>query len=117
MAILISCLGLLGLVIHTTERRRKEIGIRKILGANLFQLNYLLSKDFLKLVFIAFVIAAPIAWYGLHNWLEEFATKTDLSWWIFALSGIVMVVVSLLIMTIKTIKSAMANPVKSLRTE
>ena len=117
LAILISCLGLLGLVIHTTERRRKEIGIRKILGANLFQLNYLLSKDFLKLVFIAFVIAAPIAWYGLHNWLEEFATKTDLSWWIFALSGIVMVVVSLLIMTIKTIKSAMANPVKSLRTE
>tara|TARA_R110002051_G_scaffold143507_5_gene216484 strand:+ start:42081 stop:44531 length:2451 start_codon:yes stop_codon:yes gene_type:complete len=117
LAILISCLGLFGLVIHTTERRTKEIGIRKILGANIFQLNFLLSKDFLKLVLIAFVIAAPIAWYGLHNWLKEFANKTELSWWIFALSGISMVVISLLIMTIKTLNSANTNPVKSLRTE
>ncbi|MDP5062857.1 MAG: hypothetical protein NWP64_13125, partial [Maribacter sp.] len=77
----------------------------------------LLSKDFLKLVFIAFVIATPISWYVLNNWLEEFATKTDLSWWIFALSGIAMVVISLLIMTIKTLNSAKANPVKSLRSE
>lgn len=117
LAILISCLGLFGLVIHTTERRTKEIGIRKILGANIFQLNFLLSKDFLKLVLIAFVIAAPIAWYGLNNWLEEFANKTELSWWIFAISGISMVVISLLIMTIKTLNSANTNPVKSLRTE
>ncbi|WP_405400713.1 ABC transporter permease [Maribacter sp. Asnod2-G09] len=117
LAILISCLGLFGLVIHTTERRTKEIGIRKILGANIFQLNFLLSKDFLKLVLIAFIIAAPIAWYGLHNWLEEFANKTELSWWIFALSGASMVVISLLIMTIKTLNSAKSNPVKSLRTE
>lgn len=117
LAILISCLGLFGLVIHTTERRTKEIGIRKILGANIFQLNILLSKDFLKLVLIAFVIAAPIAWYGLHSWLEEFANKTELSWWVFALSGILMVVISLLIMTIKTLNSANTNPIKSLRTE
>jgi len=117
LAILISCLGLFGLVIHTTERRTKEIGIRKILGANIFQLNFLLSKDFLKLVLIAFIIAAPVAWYGLHNWLEEFANKTELSWWIFALSGVSMVVISLLIMTIKTLNSAKSNPVKSLRTE
>ncbi|MEP2237245.1 MAG: ABC transporter permease [Maribacter sp.] len=117
LAILISCLGLFGLVIHTTERRTKEIGIRKILGANIFQLNFMLSKDFLKLVLIAFVIAAPVAWYGLHNWLEEFANKTELSWWIFALSGVSMVVVSLLIITIKTLNSAKSNPVKSLRTE
>ena len=117
LAILISCLGLFGLVIHTTERRTKEIGIRKILGANIFQLNFLLSKDFLKLVLIAFIIAAPIAWYGLHNWLEEFANKTELSWWVFALSGVSMVLISLLIMTIKTLNSAKSNPVKSLRTE
>lgn len=117
LAILISCLGLFGLVIHTTERRTKEVGIRKILGANIFQLNMLLSKDFLKLVLIAFIIAAPIAWYGLHNWLEGFANKTELSWWIFALSGVSMVVISLLIMTIKTLSSANTNPVKSLRTE
>jgi ABC-type antimicrobial peptide transport system permease subunit len=117
LAILISCLGLFGLVIHTTERRTKEIGIRKILGANLFQLNFLLSKDFLKLVLIAFLIATPIAWYGLNQWLEGFANKTTLSWWIFALSGVSMIVISLLIMTIKTINSANTNPVKSLRTE
>ncbi|MDF4203651.1 ABC transporter permease [Maribacter sp. SA7] len=117
LAILISCLGLFGLVINTTERRTKEIGIRKILGANIFQLNILLSKDFLKLVLIAFVIATPIAWYGLHSWLEEFANKTELSWWVFALSGILMVVISLLIMTIKTLNSANTNPIKSLRTE
>jgi ABC-type antimicrobial peptide transport system permease subunit len=117
LAILISCLGLFGLVIHTTERRTKEIGIRKILGANLLQLNFLLSKDFLKLVLIAFLIATPIAWYGLNQWLEGFANKTTLSWWIFALSGLSMIVISLLIMTIKTINSANTNPVKSLRTE
>lgn len=117
LAILISCLGLFGLVIHTTERRTKEIGIRKILGANLFQLNFLLSKDFLKLVLIAFVIATPIAWYGLNQWLEGFANKTTLSWWIFVVSGMSMIVISLLIMTIKTINSANTNPVKSLRTE
>ena len=117
LAIFISCLGLFGLVIHTTERRTKEIGIRKILGANLFQLNFLLSKEFLKLVLIAFVIATPIAWYGLNYWLEGFANKTTLSWWIFALSGLSMIVISLLIMTIKTINSANTNPVKSLRTE
>ena len=117
LAILISCLGLFGLVIHTTERRTKEIGIRKILGANLFQLNFLLSKEFLKLVLIAFLIATPIAWYGLNYWLEGFANKATLSWWIFALSGFLMILISLLIMTIKTINSANTNPVKSLRTE
>ena len=117
LAILISCLGLLGLVMHTTERRTKEIGVRKILGASILQLNLLLSKDFLKLVLIAFVIAAPIAWYGLSYWLEEFAYKTNVSWWIFALSGLTMIVMALVIMSIKTIAAANTNPVKSLRTE
>lgn len=117
LSILISCLGLLGLVIHTTERRRKEIGIRKILGASIIQLNLLLSKDFLVLVGLAFVIAAPIAWWGLHNWLQDFAYKTNISWWIFLLSGLGMVSIAIIIITIKTISTAIANPVKSLRTE
>ncbi len=117
LAILISCLGLLGLVIHTTERRIKEIGIRKILGASLLQLNVLLSKEFLKLVLIAFLIASPIAWFGINYWLEGFAYKTTFSWWIFGLSGLLMLFAALAIISIKTIASANTNPVKSLRTE
>ncbi|WP_273568246.1 ABC transporter permease [Maribacter halichondriae] len=117
LAILISCLGLLGLVIHTTERRTREIGIRKVLGASLAQLNLLLCKEFLILVGIAFIIAAPIAWYGLNNWLQDFAYKTELSWWVFVVSGVAMLVISLIIMSIRTIAKANANPVKSLRTE
>ena len=117
LAILISCLGLLGLVIHTTERRVKEIGIRKILGASLLQLNMLLSKEFLKLVLIAFLIASPIAWYVINYWLEGFANKTTVSWWLFGLGGLLMLVMALIIISIKTIASANKNPVKSLRTE
>lgn len=117
LSIIISCLGLLGLVVYTTERRTKEIGIRKVLGATLTQLNLLLCKDFLILVGIAFVIAAPIAWYGINIWLEEFAYKTNMSWWIFLLSGTAMGIISLIIMSIRTIAKANANPVKSLRTE
>ncbi len=117
LAILISCLGLLGLVIHTTERRTKEIGIRKVLGASLTQLNFLLCKEFLVLVGIAFLLAVPIAWYGLHNWLQDFAYKTDLSWWVFLLGGVAMVFVALLVTSIRTIAAANANPVESLRTE
>ncbi len=117
LAILISCLGLLGLVVHTTEKRTKEIGIRKVLGASLMQLNVLLCKEFLILVGIAFAIAAPIAWWGLHNWLEGFAHKTDMSWWIFLLSGLAMVLIALAIISIRTIAAANTNPVKSLRSE
>ncbi len=117
LSIAISCLGLLGLVVYTTERRTKEIGIRKVLGASLAQLNLLLCKEFLILVAIAFVIAAPIAWYGINYWLEEFAYKTAMSWWVFALSGIAMLLIALIIMSIRTIAKANANPVKSLRTE
>jgi ABC-type antimicrobial peptide transport system permease subunit len=117
LAILISCLGLLGLVIYTTERRTKEIGIRKVLGASLAQLNFLLCKEFLVLVGIALLIAGPIAWWGLQLWLETFAYKTILSWWVFILSGMAMIGVALVVMSIKTMASARANPVKSLRTE
>ncbi len=117
LAILISCLGLLGLVIHTTERRTKEIGIRKVLGASLAQLNLLLCREFLILVGIAFAIATPISWWGLNNWLQDFAYKTELSWWIFILSGIAMLLIALGIISIRTIAVANADPVKSLRTE
>lgn len=117
LSVLISCLGLLGLVIYTTERRVKEIGIRKILGASLAQLNLLLCKDFLVLVLFAFAIAAPIAWYGMHNWLQDYAYKTNLSWWIFAVSGLGIILLALLIMSVKTLSVANENPVKSLRTE
>ncbi len=117
LSVLISCLGLFGLVIYTTERRVKEIGVRKILGASLTQLNVLLCKDFLVLIGIAFVIAAPLAWYGLHNWLQDYAYKTNLSWWIFALSGLGIILLSLIIMSVKTLSAANENPVKSLRTE
>jgi len=117
LAILISCLGLLGLVVYTTERRTKEIGIRKVLGATMLQLNILLSKEFLLLVGIAFVIAAPIAWFGVDYWLQDFAYKTALSWWVFVVSGLAMVAIALVIMSIKTLAAARTNPVKSLRTE
>jgi len=117
LSVLISCLGLLGLVIYTTERRTKEIGIRKVLGATLSQLNVLLCKEFLVLVFIAFVISTPLAYLGLSNWLEDFAFKTNLSWWIFALSGLGMVLIAIIIMSARTVSTAMKNPVNSLRTE
>lgn len=117
LSVLISCLGLLGLVIHTTERRTKEIGIRKVLGASLAQLNLLLCKEFLILVGLAFVIAAPLAWWGLNSWLQDFAYKTSLSWWIFVLSGLSMIAIALSIMSVRTLATALRNPVKSLRTE
>ena len=117
LSVLISCLGLLGLVIYTTERRTKEIGMRKTLGATLSQLNFLLCKEFILLVGIAFVVAAPLAYLGLTNWLEDFAFKTKLSWWIFALSGLGMALIAVIIMSTRTVSIAMKNPVNSLRTE
>ena len=117
LSILISCLGLLGLVIYTTERRRKEIGIRKVLGATLIQLNLLLCKEFMLLVGLAFLIAAPIAWWGLSEWLQDFAFRTSLSWWIFIVSGAAMLFFALVIMSVRTVRVAMSNPVESLRNE
>ncbi|NEN24282.1 FtsX-like permease family protein [Cryomorpha ignava] len=117
LSVLISCLGLLGLVIYTTERRVKEIGVRKILGASIAQINVLLCKDFLVLVVIAFALAAPLAWYGLNSWLQDYAYKTSLSWWVFVSSGLGILILALIIMSFKTISTARRNPVKSLRTE
>lgn len=117
LTIFISCLGLLGLVIYTTTQRKKEIGVRKVLGASVSQIVSLLSKDLLKLVLLAFVIASPLAWWAMNKWLEDFAYRTNFSWWIFALGGASMFIVALLTLSIQTIRSAVVNPVKSLRTE
>lgn len=117
LSILISCLGLMGLVIYTTNRRTKEIGIRKVLGASLAQLGLLLSRDFLVLVGIAFLIAAPLAGWGLYTWLQDYANRTELSWWVFALSGAGMMALALAIMLVRTLAVARKNPVESLRTE
>jgi len=117
VAIIISCLGLLGLVIFITNNRIKEIGVRKILGATVLQIITLLSVNFVKLIAVAFVIAIPVAWWTTHNWLQNFAYHTALSWWIFLLSGIIMITAALLILSIRAGKAAMENPVKSLRTE
>jgi ABC-type antimicrobial peptide transport system permease subunit len=117
VAIIISCLGLLGLVIFITNNRVKEIGMRKVLGASVIQIISLLSVDFIKLIAIAFVIAIPVAWWATHNWLQNFAYHTSLSWWIFLLSGILMITAALAILSIRAGRAAMANPVKSLRSE
>ena len=117
LAVFISCLGLLGLVIYTTNRRTKEIGVRKVLGASVSQIVQIISKEFLLLIVIAFVIAVPIAWLGMHKWLENFAYRTQVSWWVFVLGITVMIVIAILTLSFQTIKAAIANPVKSLRTE
>lgn len=117
LAIFISCLGLLGLAIYITNQRTKEIGIRKVVGATVTQIVSLLSKDFLKLIITAFVISIPIAWWGANAWLQNFAYKTTLSWWVFLAGGLLMFFIALIILCIRTFKAAMANPAKSLRTE
>jgi hypothetical protein len=117
LAIAISCLGLLGLVMFSAEQRTKEIGIRKVLGANARHIVGLLSADFLGLVLIAFVIAAPIAGYCMRQWLRQFAFRIDLSWWIFAAAGGLALLVACLTISVQAIRSAATNPVKSLRSE
>jgi putative ABC transport system permease protein len=117
LTIIISCLGLLGLVIYTTNSRTKEIGIRKVLGASVANIVSILSKDFVQLVMLAFVIAAPIAWWASYKWLQDYTYKTDMSWWVFAVSGFMMLLVAIITLSMQVIKTATDNPVKSLRTE
>ncbi len=117
LAVFISCLGLLGLVIYTTTQRTKEIGVRKVLGASVPQIVTMISKDFILLIIIAFVIATPLAWLGMNKWLDNFAYRTNISWWIFVLGVAVMILIALLTLSFQTIRAATANPVKSLRTE
>ncbi|GGB01918.1 FtsX-like permease family protein [Puia dinghuensis] len=117
LTVFISCLGLLGLVIYVTNRRTKEIGIRKVLGASVTQITAILSKEFLLLVAIAFAIATPLSWWATHAWLQDYAYKTTLSWWVFALGGGALLLIALIVICLRTFRAATANPVKSLRSE
>lgn len=117
LAILIACLGLFGLATYAAEQRIKEIGIRKVLGASVSNIVGMLSKDFLKLVIIAAIIAFPFAWWGMNKWLQDFAYRVNMSWWIFLVAGITALLIALLTVSFQAIKAAIANPVKSLRTE
>ena len=117
LALVISCMGLLSLAIFTTKRRIKEIGIRKVNGAKVSEVMAMLNKDFVRWVIIAFVIATPVSWYGMNKWLESFAYKTELSWWIFALAGILALGIALLTVSWQSWKAATRNPVEALRYE
>ncbi len=117
LTIFISCLGLLGLVMFTTNIRTKEIGVRKVLGASVTHIVSILSKDFIKLVVIAFIIATPISWWAIHEWLDNFVFRTSVSWWIFLVSGLGMIAIALITLSVQTVRAAMANPVNSLRAE
>lgn len=117
LAIFISCLGLLGLIMFTAEQRTKEMGIRKVLGASSKNILLLLSGDLLKLVFIATVVATPLAWWAMYNWLSNYAYKIDISWWMFAAAAGLVVLIALITISFQAIKAAIINPIKSLRIE
>lgn len=117
LAIFISCLGLLGLAMFTAEQRIKEIGIRKVLGASVSSLFSLLSSEFLILVIIALVIALPVSWYAMNSWLQGFAYRTSLQWWMFALSGVIIILIATATVSFQAAKAALINPIKSLRSE
>lgn len=117
LAILIACFGLLGLSAFNVLQRTKEIGIRKVLGASVQNLLYILSKDFLKLVLFSFVLAIPVTWWIMYGWLQDFAYRIDIKWWVFALAGIIALLIAVFTLSFQAMKAAVANPVKSLRTE
>ena len=117
LTLLVACLGLLGLMTFSVDVRAKEIGVRKVLGASVASIVTLLSKDFLKLILIAIVIASPIAWWAMNKWLQDFAYKIDIPWWIFALAGGLATGIALLTISFQSVKAALANPAKSLRSE
>jgi putative ABC transport system permease protein len=117
LSIFVACMGLFGLATLVVTRRTKEIGIRKVLGADVSNIVGLLSKEFLIMVGIAALVSFPIAWFALHKWLEDFAYRISISWWVFVVAGLVALVIALLTVSFQAIKAAIANPVKSLRTE
>src|SRR5690606_3600094 len=117
MATGIACLGLFGLAAFMAEQRSKEIGIRKVLGSSVTGIVTMLCKDFVKLVFIAIIIAIPIAWWAMDKWLEDFTYRIDASWWIFVLTGTIAIFIALLTVSTQAIRAARANPVDSLRNE
>jgi putative ABC transport system permease protein len=117
LAIFIACLGLFGLVTFAAEQRTKEIGIRKVLGATVVNIVQLLSKDFMKLVLISAVVAFPVAWWAMHKWLQDFAYRIGIGWWVFAIAGFIAAAIALATVCFQAVRAALANPVKNLRTE
>jgi len=117
IAIFLSCLGLYGLASFMAVQRIKEVGIRKVLGATSGNIVYLFSKEFIILIAIAFLIATPLAWYFMNQWLQNYAYRITINWWLFAAGGLAAIVIALLTISFQAIKAAIANPVKSLRTE
>jgi putative ABC transport system permease protein len=116
-AILIACLGLFGLVTYAAEQRTKEIGIRKVLGAGVGRIVAMLSKEFVRLVFIASCIGFPLAWWAMNQWLQSFAYRTNISWWVFGIAGITIMMIALVTISLQTIRAAIANPVDALKNE
>jgi putative ABC transport system permease protein len=117
LAVVIACLGLFGLAAYAAEQRTKEIGIRKVLGAGTSTIVGMLSKDFLLLVFIAICIASPLAWWAMHSWLQEFAYRQNIQWWVVAIAGAAALMIAFITISFQSIKAALTNPVKSLRSE
>ena len=117
MAIFVGCMGLFGLAAFSAEQRTKEIGIRKVLGASIFNITALLSKSFIRLVLISSLIAFPLSWWAMNKWLEDFSYRITIGWWVFIVAGLAALVIALLTVSFQTIKAALSNPVKSLRTE
>jgi putative ABC transport system permease protein len=117
LAILISCLGMFGLATFVAEQRTKEIGIRKVLGASIQGIVGLLSADFMKLVAIAFLIATPFAWWIMNKWLQDFVYRVSFSWWIFPVAGLAALLIALITVSSQAVRAAMANPVRSLKSE
>jgi putative ABC transport system permease protein len=117
LAIVIACLGLFALSSFMAEQRSKEIGIRKVLGASVRGLTALMSKDFVKLVVISIVIASPLAWWGMNQWLNDFAYRVPIGWWVFAVAGGIAILIALFTVSFQSVKAATTNPVKSLKSE
>ena len=117
LAIVISCLGLFGLAAFTAQKRRKEISVRKVVGASVVDITAMLSKDFLQLIFISLVIALPVSWWVMSNWLQNFAYRINITPYVFVIAGISVVLVTLFTISFQSIKAAMSNPVNSLRSE
>jgi putative ABC transport system permease protein len=117
LAILIACFGLMGLSAYNILQRTKEIGIRKVMGASVRHVLFILSKDFLLLVAISFVLAVPVTWWIMHNWLQDFAYRISIQWWVFGIAGLLALLIAVATISLQALKAALSNPVKSLRTE
>jgi putative ABC transport system permease protein len=117
LAILIACMGLFGLSVFTAKQRTKEVGIRKVLGASVANITMLLSNDFVKLVAVAAVVSFPAGWWIMNYWLQDFAYRIDIKWWVFGIAGVLALTIAIVTVSLQAIKAALANPVKSLRTE